>query len=78
MDLISVFLDLVLEIFILILNRCRSNSNLEDSRLTDDRLVGSFVADVMGLSLVALLVRWGQDGIRPVSAVRSVMNCWNM
>ena len=41
-------------------------------------LVGSFVEDVMGLSLVVLSVRWGHDGIQPVSAVRFVMSCWNM
>jgi hypothetical protein len=81
-DLISVFLDLLLEIFILImLNQSRSNPNLEDSRHPEDkydRLVDSFVEDVMRLSLVVLLVRWGQNGIRPVSAVRFVMSCWNM
>jgi hypothetical protein len=32
----------------------------------------------MGLSLVVLLARWGQDGIRPVSVVRFVMSRWNM
>ena len=81
--LILVFLDLVLEISLLIimLSQSRSNPNLEDSKLMEDkhdRLVGSFVEDVMDLSLVVLLVRWGQDGIRPVSDVRFVMSCWNM
>ena len=82
MGLIPVFLDLDLEIFTLIimLSRSRSSPNL-DSKFTEDkhhRLVGSFVEDVMGLSLVVLSVRWGQNGIQPVLAVRFVMSRWKM
>jgi hypothetical protein len=45
--------NLLFEIFIM-LSQSRSNPNLEDSRLTEDKLVGSFVEDVIGLSLVVL------------------------
>ena len=76
-DLVSAFLDLVIRILILIviLNRGRSNPHMGDMY---DRVVDSFAEDVVGLSWAVLLVRWGQDGILRVSAVRFVMSCWSM